>query len=214
METIPSSVLSSPEKASGHHAFLFKHGTAEVEIERIVWTSFRNGNRKALDYIFEKYVRLMFVYGGKISRDQALVEDCIQDLFIELWNKRQIVADTTNIKYYLFKALRRKIVRRLSKDQRILSGQFKDTDYYHAVEFPIEFNIIQEQADHERESLLKKALADLSERQREAIYLKFYERLAYREIAGVLNVDVRSAYNLIGRAIDSLRQAIHTIYNR
>src|SRR5690606_31577754 len=115
----------------------FKHGTAVAEIERIVWTSFRNGNRKALDYIFEKYVRLMFAYGGKISRDQGLVEDCIQDLFIELWNKRQIIADTSNIKYYLFKALRRKIVRRLSKDQRIVTGQFKDLNYYHAVEFPI-----------------------------------------------------------------------------
>jgi RNA polymerase sigma factor (sigma-70 family) len=201
------------QSAHVHSTFMFKHGTPVADMERAVWTEFRNSNRKALDYIFEKYVRLLYIYGGKISRDQGLVEDCIQDLFTELWNKRKIVGDTDHIKFYLFKSLRRKIVRRLSDDQRLLGEQMKDRVIDKEVEFPIEFNIIQEQISNEREVMMKRALASLSERQREAIYLKFYEKLAYQQIAGVMNIDLKSTYNIIGKAIDSLRKAVHNIYH-
>jgi RNA polymerase sigma factor (sigma-70 family) len=196
-----------------HSTFMFKHGTPVVDMERAVWAEFRNSNRKALDYIFEKHVRLLYIYGGKISKDQGLVEDCIQDLFTELWNKRKILGDTDNIKFYLFKSLRRKIVRRLSADQRLLGEQLKENILDKEVEFPIEFNIIQEQISNEREMLMKRALAALSERQREAIYLKFYEKLAYQQIAGVMDIDLKSTYNIIGKAIDSLRKAVHNIYH-
>jgi RNA polymerase sigma factor (sigma-70 family) len=211
---MPTPIQTTAQRPAEATAFLFKHGTSATDIERTVWASFRNSNRKALDYIFEKYVRLLYVYGGKIVKDQALVEDCIQDLFVELWNKRQILGDTDNIKFYLFKSLRRRIIRRLSVDQRLQAGHFKeDHQYDKEVEFPIEFNIIQEQVDHDQEMLLKKALASLSERQREAIYLKFYEKLPYHQIAGVMNLDIRSAYNLVGKAIDSLRKAVRSIYH-
>jgi RNA polymerase sigma factor (sigma-70 family) len=192
---------------------MFKHGTPVVDIERAVWSEFKSSNRKALDYIFEKYVRLLYVYGGKISKDEGLVEDCIQDLFVELWNKRKILGDTDNIKFYLFKSLRRKIVRRLEADQRMLGEQLKENNIDKDVEFPIEFNIIEEQIRNERQIMMKKALASLSERQREAIYLKFYEKLAYQQIAGVMDIDLKSTYNIIGKAIDSLRKAVHNIYH-
>lgn len=191
---------------------MFKHGTPVTDMERAVWAEFRNSNRKALDYIFEKHVRLLYIYGGKICKDQGLVEDCIQDLFTELWNKRKVLGDTDNIKFYLFKSLRRKIVRRLSADQRFLGDQLKDQVAVKEVEFPIEFNIIQEQISNEREVMMKKALASLSERQREAIYLKFYEKLAYQQIAGVMDIDLKSAYNIVSKAIDTLRKAVHNIY--
>jgi RNA polymerase sigma factor (sigma-70 family) len=192
---------------------MFKHGTPVTDMERAVWAEFRNSNRKALDYIFEKYVRLLYIYGGKISKDQGLVEDCIQDLFTELWNKRSVLGETDNIKFYLFKSLRRKIVRRLSVDQRLLGDQLKEKEQIRDVEFPIEFNIIQEQISNEREVMMKKALASLTERQREAIYLKFYEKLPYQQIAGVMDIDLKSAYNIVSKAIDSLRKAVHNIYH-
>lgn len=210
---MPNPVQTNAQSQGDVTAFLFKHGTSAADIERTVWASFRNSNRKALDYIFEKNVRLLYVYGGKIARDHALVEDCIQDLFVELWNKRKVLGETDNIKFYLFKSLRRKIIRRLAIDQRLHASHLKEDQYDKEVEFPIEFNIIQQQADHDQEVLLKRALAGLSERQREAIYLKFYEKLPYLQIAGVMNLDIRSAYNLVGKAVDSLRKAVRSIYH-
>jgi RNA polymerase sigma factor (sigma-70 family) len=201
--------LQQQSQAHAHSTFMFKHGTPQADMERAVWTEFRSSNRKALDYLYEKYVRLLYVYGGKISRNHAIVEDCIHDLFVELWNKRKILGETDNIKFYLFKTLRKKIVNKLSLSVSTEAAPHCETD----VDFPIEFNIIQDQMICERQTMMKRALASLTENQREAIYLKFYEKLPYQQIASVMDIDLKSAYKVIGKAIDSLRKAAHSIYH-
>lgn len=203
-------VLSKEEEKSSHilTPFLFKHGASVTDIDKDIWLAFKQGSRRALDYIFEKYVRLLYAYGGKISKDQALVEDCIQDLFIELWTKRENLSETDNIKFYLMKSLRRKIVRKITEDHRIQTEPLQGDDYTVDLEFSVEFHIIQEQSSLEQREQLTKALKQLSKRQREAIYLKFYEKLRYEEIAEMMNLSVKSTYNLIGKAIDTLRKII------
>jgi RNA polymerase sigma factor (sigma-70 family) len=200
--------LQQSSQAHTHSTFMFKHGTPQVDMERAVWTEFRSSNRKALDYLYEKYVRLLYVYGGKISRNNTIVEECIHDLFVELWNKRKILGDTDNLKFYLFKTLRKKIVNKITSETSTeVSSREADVD------FPIEFNIIQEQLVSERQTMMKRALASLTESQREAIYLKFYEKLPYQQIASVMDTDLKSAYKVIGKAIDTLRKAVHNIYH-
>ncbi len=189
-------------------AFLYKQGTSVSENERLIWSSFRGGNRKALDYIFEKHIRLLFAYGSKITKDQALVEDSIQDVFVELWRKREILSDTDNIKLYLLKSLRRKIVRTLSVQNRLHVVVLDESAYDDELEFSVEFHLIQEQTSLEQRQQLKTALTQLSKRQREAIYLKFYEHLTYEEISEMMSLSIKSTYKLIGKAIDSLRSYI------
>jgi RNA polymerase sigma factor (sigma-70 family) len=195
----------------GHSGFMFKHDVSEAEREQIVWSALRQGNRKALDHIFEKYIRLLYAYGNKISKDYGLIEDCIQDLFVELWNKRELLAESVHIKFYLMKSLRRRVVRRLMNESRLSTEQLQEHDYENNLEFSAEFHIIQEQSFQEQRQQLTEAIAQLSTRQREAVYLKFYEQLSYEEIAGIMNLTVKSAYKLIGKAIDSLRKTCHYI---
>ncbi|MEX2232912.1 MAG: sigma-70 family RNA polymerase sigma factor [Cyclobacteriaceae bacterium] len=180
----------------------------EVEIE--LWNSFRAGNREALNDIFEKYVRLLYVYGRSITRDQSLISDCIQDIFVELWVKRETLTPQVNsIKYYLFKSVRRRILRRLSADRRVV-GQAIPGDYCEEVEFNIEFNLIRDQTSNDLSQQLKTSVATLSKGQREAIYLKFHENMTYEEIASVMNTDLKAVYNLVNRSITSLRKFFKT----
>jgi RNA polymerase sigma factor (sigma-70 family) len=187
--------------------FLFKSGTGQAEIDQHIWKSFKDGNRKALDYIFEKYVRVLFSYGSRITKDQNLVEDCIQDIFVELWKRRSALSDTDNIKFYLFKSLRRNIGRRSLSDRRhtinILQSYREEV-----FEYSIESSIIQEQTSLDQKNHLNLAISKLTKRQQEAIYLKFHELLSYEQLAVVLEIDVKSAYKLIGKAIDSLRSTV------
>jgi RNA polymerase sigma factor (sigma-70 family) len=198
----------SVNEEKDQNSFLFKHGSSVTENERLVWSSFRMGNRKALDYIFEKYIRLLFAYGSKITKDPALVEDSIQDVFVELWKKREILSDTDNIKLYLLKSLRRRIIRTLSEQNRMHSALVDRQNYEDELEFSPEFHIIQEQSSHEQRQQLRSAISQLSKRQREAIYLKFYEHLTYLEISEMMNLSIKSTYKLIGKAIESLRSHI------
>jgi RNA polymerase sigma factor (sigma-70 family) len=192
-------------------SFLFKHGTKPSEEELVVWNALREGNQRALDYIFEKYVRLLYAYGGKITKDQGAVEDCIQDLFVELWRKHEVLGNTDNIKFYLLKSLRRRIARRISNDHRKIGVNSLQENYSIEVEFPIEFDLIQQQISIEQQEQLTHAISKLSERQREAVYLKFYEKMDYEQLAEVLGITLTSAYKLIGKAVDTLRKSVRII---
>jgi RNA polymerase sigma factor (sigma-70 family) len=200
------SSLSSEAQNSEHRGFMFKHNVPETERERVVWSSLKQGNRAALDYIFAKYIRLLYAYGNKITKDYALVEDCIQDLFVELWNKRGTLTDSCHIKFYLMKSLRRRIARRLMIETRLPTEVLAEQEYENSLDFSVEFQMIQEQSLMEQRQKLTEAMSQLTERQREAVYLKFYEHLSYEQIAEIMNLTVKSAYKLIGKSIDSLRR--------
>ncbi len=66
--------------------------TGQVE-ETDVWKSLLKGDRRALGEIYTRYFDKLYNYGSKISHDAAITEDAIQDLFIELWNRRQNLND-------------------------------------------------------------------------------------------------------------------------
>ncbi len=171
-----------------------------------LWESFRSGSRDALNEIFERYARLLYAYGRNMTLDYGLISDCIQDLFVELWIKREIVAPKVNsIKYYLVKSVRRRIARRLSADCRII-GQSIPDEYSSNVAFNAEFDLVQEQMSHEVALHVKASVSSLSKGQQEAIYLKFYENMTYEQIASVMNTNVKAVYNLIGKSIITLRK--------
>lgn len=182
-----------------------------VEQDADLWTAMKNGSRDALNSLFEKYATSLYHYAKSISRDQALVADCIQDLFIELWIKRNTISDVISIKSYLIKSIRRRVLRRLLTDQRLQLHPGLPEDYPAEVEFSIELTIIHEQESKELMGCLKAAIIDLSERQREAINLKFFENMTYEEIASVMDINVKAAYNLISKAIIVLRKALKEI---
>ena len=131
-------------------SFLIRAGASHGEDDAIVWDTFRSGNRKAFDYIFHRHIRLLYTYGSRISVDQGLVEDCIQDLFIDLWNKRESLGNTDNVKFYLLTSLRRRKVRRLASDKRLHFDEALHDDYTAEMEFSVEFDIIREQISLEQ----------------------------------------------------------------
>jgi len=202
--------LSTNDNDEGKPAesFLFKHGMAPGEQEAVVWAALQAGNRSALDYIFEKYVRLLYAYGSKITKDYGIVEDGIQDLFVELWRKHDLLGDTDNIKFYLLKSLRRKIVRRIDSDKRKLGIDALPEENAAEVQDSAEASIIQQQFSIEQQEQLTRAIAHLSERQREAVHLKFYEKMDYQQLSEVLEISLTSAYKLIGKAVDALRKSM------
>jgi RNA polymerase sigma factor (sigma-70 family) len=187
--------------------FLFKQGVTETETDLTVWKAFKHGNRKAFDYIFEKYSRRLYTYGCRFCKNTAVVEDCMQDLFVELWKKRENLSDTTSIHFYLLRSLRRRIVKVLEKDLKSIIFTRTEISPDNYIDFSCEFVWIERETDNQQKSKLQSALNQLSPRQKEAVYLKFYEQMTYESIAAVMGITVESAYALIGKAISVLRQS-------
>ncbi len=67
---------------------------------------------------------------------------------------------------------------------------------------------VHEQAHEERVKQLQRALNGLTRRQREAIYLRYFQNMTYPELASVLECDVNSVYVLMSRAMEALRRSL------
>lgn len=168
-----------------------------------LWNKLREGNSKALDIIFDRYIRLLYNYGYRITKNNGLVEDSIQNLFIRIWEKRKTLGETNNIKFYLLRSLNRIITRELSSEKK----KYQDTipeDYDFEIVFSHEFHLINNQISQERKEKLSLALDLLSNKQKEVIYHKFFNQLSYTEISEMMNISVNSVYNLVSKAMQTL----------
>lgn len=169
------------------------------------------GNREALSQIFTEYYVYLYNYGLKLisSKDEELVKDCIQDIFLSLWSKRERLIHVKSIKPYLFSALRLRIFKQLEKktislkrDQNYYDESFKD--YLNIEELIIHF-----ETNNERDEKLKKAIKSLSKRKREVMYLKFYDGLSNEEISEIMGINIQSVYNLVSQTIEILKDFLN-----
>ena len=180
----------------------------EHKLDSEIWSSFKKGDEQAFNFLYKKYVQQLFKYGCEFANNREFVKDRVQELFIYLRRRRAKLGNAPSIKAYLFKSLRRDILRELHRENKYRSQPF---DYNKNFEISLshETKLINEQLIREKKEHLNKALAKLSTRQREAIILFYYENLSYREVAEVMEIKmVKSARKLIYRAIETLRREI------
>jgi RNA polymerase sigma factor (sigma-70 family) len=172
-----------------------------------LWTKFLNGDEQVLSLIYLGHVNALFDYGCKLTQDKDLVKDCIQDIFCTIIKNRESLSGTDNIRLYLFKALKRKVVREIQKSYKL-----ETIGPEPVVGFDISFLHSFDHAEIELTERQKKELVDaveaLTARQKEAIYLRFTRGLDYKAIAMILNLNYQSARALIHRAIAKLRDIL------
>lgn len=179
--------------------------SANSSDEKHLWRSFKKGDNEAYAQLYDAYFDVLYRYGKKITSDTFLVEDCIQDLFVALWKNRETLGDLLSPQFYLYKSLRNNIVSHLKNRQPgSLEYQANEVSTAGATPSPESFIILEETARH-REEKIEAALQDLTKREREVIFLKFYSGLSSEEISSVMGIGVPSVYNLLNRAINQLQ---------
>lgn len=132
----------------------------------------------------------------------------IQDLFVWLLSNPSRVKNINNIEVYLFKSLKRNLLRYLTNHDRLHGYSAQDAE---ETEVNIEESIIQQEAHDYRRKLLSKKLEKLPSKQKEVIYLRYYEGLTYDEIAEILSTTNQVVRNYVSRALAQLRKAIGPI---
>lgn len=175
-----------------------------------LWLAFKKGDRAAYARLVHIFYKILFNYGTKLCRDTSVVEDCIQDLFLELWQRRDYLAETEHLKFYLLKALRRKIYYENNKQQKWQQESLSANQEVDFIgEFSIEAKIIEVETTEHHLKKLDDVLSKLTKREREVIYLKFYQEMDYEQIANLMSINYQSARNLIHAAIKALKIAWH-----
>ncbi len=203
----PCDVYRPTFSNSGSLREISEHITDEV-----LWDAYRKADEKAFAELFQRHYRNLLHYGLKFTPDQQQAEDCIQELMIKLWTKRYIVNATESVKYYLLKSYRHILFRKLRQD-RIYSERTEETDFTEE-DISVEEGMIRTESVQLLQHKVRALLSILTPRQREILYLRFYQNLTPPEIAVLLNINTQSVCNIIQRAFNKIREgAPKTSYN-
>lgn len=172
------------------------------------WKAFRQGNESAFIYIYECYFNILYEYGFRIISDSSVVKDALQDMFINLRERRQYLGDTDDIKFYLFKCLKRRLIKDFSAWQAKKDGLEEISEGIHFT-LSFESQLIDQQLTKEKIVKLNAAIAQLSPRKREIIYYSFYEGLSYPQIQEIMGLEnQQTTRNLMYKAIRYFRKLI------
>ncbi len=186
------------------------HEDSSDALDVALWQKFKAGDTAAYALLYQRYFRVLFKYSCKITQDRNLILDTIQELFITVWKNKKNLSTPTSVRHYLFKSLRRKLYRQLNSPHTRLSSQ-EINESWGEVTLPHEQQLIQEQTRHEQTFVLSRALERLTRRQREVIFLRFYQNLSYTEISAVMAIGIEAVYNLLSKAVHHLQQHIKKI---
>lgn len=174
--------------------------------DSLLWQALKRSEKAAYEILLKKYYPIVLNYGVRFYKDKEFVKDCVQDLFIEIWNRREYLADVVSVKSYLLQSIRKNIIRESSRLKWFREADKISDDHDFDVEFDIETYLISREVENELLQKLRFELDKLTKRQREAIFLRFNQELSYEEIAIIMDINYRSVVNLIHEAIKAIRK--------
>ncbi len=180
-------------------------GLNESETEQLHnwWNDALAGDTEAFNKIHKTLFSGLYYYASKLLNDNDLADDAVQELFVKVWVKRSSIGILEKVKPYFFTVLRRQILNQLRtlklRELKIKMSTQPDMC------FSIEDIIVEKETEESLHDKLTLLLNTLPKRQKEALYLRYYENMDYRQIAEIMNVNYQSVLNFIQKALQKLR---------
>lgn len=176
-----------------------------------LWKNFLAGDERAFERLFRAHYRELYGYGVRLTNDAELVRDSLQNLFQRLWHRRARLGpvEAAAVRPYLFKALRHQIANDAKAQARRGTWQLA---YAAEAAFDVQYSpedfLIAQELSAEQQAQLLAALGRLGNRQREAIYLKFFDGFSYERISEIMALNPQSVRNLIYQSLKILKQSL------
>lgn len=173
---------------------LNSHNESSNKAHSKLWALFIKGDSSAFQTIYSFHYQMLYNFGKRFL-NEAEVEDCIHDTFLNILKYKNSAAEVSNVKAYLFKCLRNQIYKVKKENQ---------------LEFDLnEGTIFHEDDDQDKEVILnqlKEIINKLSPREREIVYLKYFQNFNNIEISELLDINYQTVRNILGNAIKKLRK--------
>ena len=163
----------------------------------------RAGDHAAFDTIFRQWYEPVVRSANRVLHDAGVAEELSQDVFLELWRRRESLAPDSSIAGYLLQAVRNRALNHL----RHLQVQKKSAVYVEALTEPAEHADAETQAGELRDAI-QVAIAALPPRTREVFLMSRERNLRYSEIAELLGVSVKAVEANMSRALRQLRDGL------
>jgi RNA polymerase sigma factor (sigma-70 family) len=187
-----------------------EHATNLSEIQQ--WELLRAGDAVVFETVFKTHYNFLFNYCRRLHTDEDEIKDCLQILFLTLWERRAFLGSATSLRGYLLVSLRRLVLKRRRSDA--LWQPLDAESFQLPAELSAEAMLIDEQTSDEHTLLLQQAIGKLPDRQKEALYLKFYAGQSFPEIAEIMGISTRAVYKHIYKGLDTLSGTLRPVPSR
>ena len=174
-------------------------------MEQEIWTQIGGGDQAAYAQLYTFYYKKLYNYGRKFTSDTALLEDALQEALIAVWTGRARLEMVRTPHTYLFNSFRYILFRKIKQARKL--WQYPEANAGEP-EFGVEHMIIRQDMETAVKQRLAQAIRGLTGRQREAVFLRFYEGLSYDEVAEVLGISVKATYKIMSRALLQLKETL------
>ncbi|MEM1000024.1 MAG: RNA polymerase sigma-70 factor [Bacteroidota bacterium] len=162
----------------------------------------RNGDRGAFEALFREHYAVMVRFARKFISDPAEAEEVVQDLFVQLWEKRNQLKLNTSIRSYLFTAVRNRCLNAI-KHQKVRD---QHAEAVRNATPRREADASESLEAAELQVRIQGAIEKLPTRCREVFVLSRFEGKKYQEIAEQLAISPRTVETQIGKALKLLRR--------
>lgn len=177
-----------------------------------LWEQLRDGQRTGLEGLYRCFAGSLFQYGLSMVPDEDFVQDCIQEVFIDLWKYHQNLQRADNVKLYLFRSLSHKIFREDRKEKKWRKEELNGEVESYFFADSREADLIGAQTEEFLQKKLAGALQSLPLRQREVVHYLFFENFSYEEVSKSMGINLRSVYTLAWKAISNLKKVMLFIF--
>jgi RNA polymerase sigma-70 factor (ECF subfamily) len=160
------------------------------------------GKQETFENLFRTYFQALSQYASSIIHSPEDGEEIVQDLFFQVWEKRQQLHITSSLKSYLYRSVRNRCLNFI-KHQKVREKYRQE-----AIQ---QFSEAVKETDEESPELAEKiqnAIASLPARCREVFELSRFEGLKYREIADVMEISPKTVEVQMGKALKTLREEL------
>jgi len=164
-------------------------------------------NPTAFKQLFNRYWEPLFAAAVHRLQSDELAKDVLQELFIDLWEKRRSLNIQSNVGGYLFTALKHRIINKIKAESTREKYEQMIIQFYETNSLATEHQFYR---NHLQEEMEKK-VGELPDRCREVFKLSRMEQLSHKEIGQKLNISPKTVENHIGRALKVLRPHLKKI---
>jgi RNA polymerase sigma factor (sigma-70 family) len=165
--------------------------------------------------LYKDMYKKLLSYGLKICPDDGLVRDCIHEIFLDIWCNRQKYANLLDIEIYLLKVIRNRLIDHYRSARKYLHHDTHNSDHIDSLfQRQLNFSISQEDIiiqDEDQKHLTQKVanlLNQLTDRQREIIFLKFYTGLNDKQISEITGLQNQSVRNKAHQALSKMKKIL------
>lgn len=174
------------------------------EITTDILTQLRNGDKRALQVLFEQYYKGVCQVISRFIRDSALVEDLAQEVFIRFWEKREQIVINTSVQAYLRRMAVNEALGWLRRHQKFTEEEFSPDMAYGGHDDSAEEQFVQA----ELHQSVTSAINTLPPKCRTVFQLSRFEELTYQEIADQMGISIKTVENQMGKALKLLRERL------